>query len=88
MSQCLGGAPLVMSNVHFLDTPHLLDKVGGLRPDPRFHLGYIKVEPTLGATVDAALRVQLNQDIHPYSFVPGLRNLKPSIMPYLWIEEV
>ena len=88
LRQCLDGAPLALSNPHFMKSTRLLAKVKGLRPDPKKHLGYLELERILGATVDVALRVQLNIDMKPYSAVNSLSKFRPVIMPYLWIDEV
>lgn len=88
MSQCLDGAPLTLTNAHFLSSPGLARKVRGLKPDPRKHQGYLEIEPILGAAIEAAIRVQLNLDLQPYPLVASLRQMKAVTMPYLWLEEV
>lgn len=88
MRQCLDGAPLALSNPHFLNTPQLLAKVNGLQPDPEKHIGYLEVERLLGTATEVAVRVQLNIDMKPVNAVNSLRQFRPVIMPYIWIDEV
>ncbi len=33
-------------------------------------------------------RFQINFRLKPFSFVPGLNDFKPVLLPYLWFEEV
>ena len=88
MRQCLDGAPLVLSNAHFLYSNRLQAKVRGLSPSYDKHLGYIEVERTLGTSTKVAIRAQLNVDMKPYSAVSSLSSFRPVIMPWIWIEEV
>nr|XP_027202277.1 sensory neuron membrane protein 2-like [Dermatophagoides pteronyssinus] len=81
---------LVITNVHFLHTKNLARMVRGLRPDLLRHSSYLQMEPTFGVTVDSRFRLQYNfnlmqpfyQNLHPN--VPH----KPTVIPFLWIEEV
>lgn len=46
MSSCSDGAPIAMSQVHFLNGhPSLLRGVEGLAPDPAKHVSYLDIEP-------------------------------------------
>lgn len=88
MRQCLDGAPLVLSNPHFLYSPRLMAKVRGLSPNYEKHQGYIEVERTLGTSTEVILKMQLNVDMKPYSAVNSLSKFRPVIMPWIWVEEV
>ncbi|KAJ6217057.1 hypothetical protein RDWZM_008214 [Blomia tropicalis] len=87
MKQCLDGAPLALSNPHFLQSHRLLARVQGLHPDAKHHQGFLELERTLGSSAEVSIRVQLNLDLKPYSAVQRLNSFRPVIMPYLWFDE-
>ncbi|CAG2172314.1 unnamed protein product [Oppiella nova] len=87
LSQCLAGVPFAMTFPHFLNSPRFLSGVRGLSPDRQKHLGYFDIEPTLGVTLRGSGRFQINLKLRPFTFVPGLNGFKPTLLPYLWIDE-
>ncbi|CAG2112829.1 unnamed protein product, partial [Medioppia subpectinata] len=87
LSQCLAGIPFAMTYPHFLNSPRFLTSVQGLAPDRQKHLGYFDIEPTLGITLKGSGRFQINLKLRPFNFVPGLNSFKPTLLPYLWIDE-
>ncbi|KAH7638243.1 cd36-like protein [Dermatophagoides farinae] len=82
---------LLMTNVHFLHTTNLARIIRGLRPDPLKHQSYIEMEPRFGATIDSRLRIQYNFNLmQPYKFYENFNlnfHHKPSVIPFIWIEE-
>ncbi|XP_054162152.1 lysosome membrane protein 2-like [Oppia nitens] len=87
MSHCLSGIPFAMTFPHFLNAERFLTAVHGLRPDRDKHKGYFNIEPTLGTTLEGSGRFQINLKLKPFTFVPGLSDFKPTLLPYLWIDE-
>ena len=81
---CVQGAPIFLSKPHFLGAPFYQVNISGLCPDPRKHDGWIKVEPWLGITLLAGVRLQVNVALAPHASmdIPFAHNL----LPLLWIE--
>lgn len=81
-----GGAPLFISKPHFLDTDGTASSVSGLSPDRELHDLYVDVEPTTGAVMNAAKRLQFNFQVGPGNlFTPGIA--ATDLLPLVWVEE-
>jgi len=82
-------SPLALTFPHFLNSPKFLsNNVFGLNPDRDKHLGDLDLEPTLGIVIKGSAQLQINLKLKPFTFVPGLNNFRPTLFPYLWIDEV
>lgn len=86
LSPCFDGLPMALTFPHFYASGNLLRKVDGLQPGPD-HVTKLLIEPNLGITMAAYVRMQINLVLEPFP-VRGLRNLSPVVMPILWLEEV
>ncbi len=42
----------------------------------------------MGVSLRVSVRLQINLRLKPFSFVPGLNEFRPVLLPYLWIDEV
>ncbi|XP_015785987.1 scavenger receptor class B member 1 [Tetranychus urticae] len=87
LSACRFGAPLLLSQPHFLNShPIYRNSVEGLAPNDSKHSFWMDIEPLTGSTVNMAARFQLNVAI---SKAPGLfryRNIPDIVFPVFWQE--
>ncbi|RWS22752.1 platelet glycoprotein 4-like protein, partial [Leptotrombidium deliense] len=89
MSACADGAPIITSSPHFYGAdPKLMKDVEGLTPEKSKHQAYVDIEPTTGAVVNAARRMQVNVEIKNSQEFPILSNVRNMILPVMWIQEV
>lgn len=65
LTACAGGAPLVLSNPHFLNADlDLIQKIeDGLSSNQKLHQTYIDIEPITGSVISAAKRIQFNIEV-------------------------
>jgi hypothetical protein len=84
LGPCQSGAPVFLSKPHFLGAPYFQTNITGIDPDARLHDGWLKIEPWLGITVLAGIRLQVNIALTPNQFmdIPFADNM----LPLLWIE--
>ncbi|CAG2169576.1 unnamed protein product [Oppiella nova] len=62
LSVCYFGAPIFISNPHFLKAdPYYLTTVSGLKPDSDAHQSFLDIEPQTGTPIELGLRVQINE---------------------------
>lgn len=88
MSGCHFGAPVYISNPHFLGAdPFYLTTVKGLTPNSSLHQTYLDLEPVTGTPVELQLRIQINvridslaNNFKQYRKVPKIH------IPVLWQE--
>ena len=87
LTNCYGGIPLAITFPHFINSPNLLKKVGGgLEPNEN-HISKVFIEPNLGITVAAFVRMQMNIQLEPFPLVSNMGSLQQMIMPLMWLEE-
>ncbi|XP_053200469.1 platelet glycoprotein 4-like [Panonychus citri] len=87
LGPCKYGAPIYLSNPHFLDAdPIYGHSVTGLKPNRSRHSFWIDVEPTTGSTIGVAARVQLNVAISTGQASIRFRNVPEIAFPILWSE--
>ncbi|XP_015787873.1 platelet glycoprotein 4 [Tetranychus urticae] len=87
LGPCKYGAPIYLSNPHFLDAdPIYASTVEGLKPNRSKHSFWIDVEPTTGSTIGIAARVQLNVAVSTGQASIRFRNVPEIIFPILWSE--
>lgn len=81
---CMQGAPIFFSKPHFLEAPFYQANITGLKPDPGEHDGWLKIEPWLGQTALAGIKLQPNIALEPdHSMkIP----FAPNLLPLLWID--
>jgi len=86
MTSCQNGAPVFMSKPHFLDGPWYRTRVNGMHPDRDKHDTNVNIEPTLGTTMQAFKRIQVNLKLlrEPLLYPNIQDNL---YVPVAWIEE-
>ncbi|PIK62895.1 putative scavenger receptor class B member 1-like [Apostichopus japonicus] len=88
ISQCLRGAPLGLSNPHFLyGSQDLQESVEGLNPNVSLHENFFQVEPIMGMPYIFAERLQINLFVEPYPFLSDMQNVPSFYFPFLWLEE-
>lgn len=88
LSACHYGAPIYISNPHFLNAdPYYLTTVSGLKPNSTAHQSYVDVEPLTGTPVELQLRIQLNAYINPLvDRFKQYRKMPKIHIPVLWQE--
>ncbi|CAG2113930.1 unnamed protein product, partial [Medioppia subpectinata] len=88
LSVCYFGAPVFISNPHFLKAdPYFLTTVSGLTPDPTLHQSYLDIEPQTGTPIELELRVQINVHINQLaSYFPKYWHMPRIHVPVLWQE--
>ncbi|CAG7833576.1 unnamed protein product [Allacma fusca] len=87
---CKSGAPVVVSNPHFLDASDMFrDGVVGMRPEREIHGTQIEVEPRSGLLLRARKRIQFNVEMQPLAGITAFNNVTaPSVVvPLFWAEE-
>lgn len=89
VSSCRQGAPIIMSQPHFLaaDKDLVQDQVIGLTPDPEQHGTILDVEPLTGVVMNAQKRLQLNVYIRNVSHIRETANIDHIYYPVLWLNE-
>lgn len=77
-----------MSYPHFLNgDPSLVDAVEGLKPDPEIHGTFFKIQPKLGVTVSAKVRLQANLWVRNAAHVGAVSKFPTIMFPIMWLEE-
>lgn len=84
MGPCEQGVPIFISKPHFLGAPFYQTNITGLTPDPRQHEAWVKVEPWLGATLLAGIKIQVNIQLSNQTDM--LAPFAPNILPLLWLD--
>ena len=79
--------PVAISFPHFMHAKRLQDAIDGLSPDYNDHQSYFTIDPYIGVTIEAQIKLQVNVFVHPAASVEGYNNFKPTLMPYLWMVE-
>jgi hypothetical protein len=101
MSATFQGIPIFVTKPHMLDAePAISSSVNGLSPNRDLHDTVIDVEPTSGAVLHAAKRLEINVQIGPVDWnvvSPGIcfsygcptwfANMSSSFLPVMWVEE-
>ncbi|RZF33843.1 hypothetical protein LSTR_LSTR008966 [Laodelphax striatellus] len=87
ISPCQYDAPIYVSFPHFYKADaSLLDAVEGLKPDQEKHETYFKINPKMGVTLEAKVRVQMNLKVEKANINP-VQNFRSIIFPVMWLEE-
>ncbi|XP_064482516.1 scavenger receptor class B member 1-like [Ornithodoros turicata] len=87
LAPCKQGAPLVLSFPHFLYAdPSYLEGVSGLRPNASLHQFYFNSEPTLGVTVNARGRIQINVILERVFGLGPFSRVGEGVLPLFWQE--
>lgn len=87
VSQCQGGAPMLLSWPHFYNGDSwLVSQVEGLRPDKDKHEFGVDILPELGVGLRAAIRMQINIFIE-VSGVNQLANATDAFVPIVWFDD-
>ncbi|XP_075230512.1 scavenger receptor class B member debris buster isoform X2 [Lycorma delicatula] len=87
ISPCQFNAPVYLSFPHFYQADkELLESVEGLSPDQEKHETYFKIQPKLGVTIEAKVRVQLNLKVD-HSDLHIVNNFRSMMFPVMWLEE-
>lgn len=88
ISPCQYSAPVYLSFPHFYKAdPKLLDAVVGLKPVPKLHETYFKIQPKLGVPVEGKVRVQLNLKVDHQPDIKTVANFPDIVFPIMWLEE-
>lgn len=87
LSACKYGAPLVISQPHFLNSDPVYRKsVIGMMPNQSEHSFWMDTEPMTGSTVSLAARMQLNVAITKGPAMFRYRNIPEIVFPIFWQE--
>ncbi|XP_044258619.1 sensory neuron membrane protein 2-like [Tribolium madens] len=87
MTNCVG-APVLLSFPHLLyGDKKYLASVDGLHPDPKLHETFVILEPTSGAPLQVAKRVQFNMFIRAIEDITSIENVTNALVPIFWLEE-
>ncbi|XP_044733969.1 sensory neuron membrane protein 2 [Chrysoperla carnea] len=84
------GAPIILTLPHLYkaDPFYTKNTVKNLNPDPEKHITFVDLETDTGTPLRGTKRVQFNMFVRPISlFEKQTKNLKPAIVPMLWIDE-
>lgn len=89
ISDCRDGKPdIVLSQPHFLNAHTIfLKKFQGLTPDQEKHESYVLVEPSLGMTVGAEVRFQVNVDVDAMREFEKYEKVASVIFPSWYLSE-
>lgn len=85
---CAFGAPLFFSFPHFYNAdPAIRDAVAGLNPNPKNHEMYSNMHPTLGFSMGAKSRLQMNVQVKKSFGMTQLDMFDEDIfLPIAWLE--
>ncbi|XP_046660020.1 scavenger receptor class B member 1 isoform X1 [Homalodisca vitripennis] len=87
ISPCQFDAPVYLSLPHFYKAdPSLSEPFEGLNPSQEKHETFFKIQPKLGVTLEARVRVQLNLKVEHAEIHP-VRNFPDIVFPIMWLEE-
>ncbi|XP_067945484.1 lysosome membrane protein 2-like isoform X2 [Watersipora subatra] len=81
------GAPVFVSQPHFLNGKYYEATIGGLHPDEERHNTFIDVEPTTGIVMKGAKRLQMNLYVKQNAFVWEMSKMRTMLYPLLWLDE-
>nr|AMA98188.1 chemosensory protein [Blattella germanica] len=82
------GIPLVVSLPHFfLADEEYQDGVIGLNPVQEKHQILLQFEPMTATPLEAYKRLQFNIFMHKSNQVDIVKNVTPSLLPILWVQE-
>ncbi|KAJ0183685.1 hypothetical protein K1T71_000108 [Dendrolimus kikuchii] len=82
------GAPLVLTNPHFLYAdPIYRSNIFGMMPVEDDHRIYIDIETNTGTPLRGAKRGQFNIFMRSVEGITGTQTLRTSLTPFLWVEE-
>ncbi|KAG7208444.1 hypothetical protein KM043_014671 [Ampulex compressa] len=88
ISPCQYSAPVYISFPHFYKAdPKLLNAVSGLKPNPKLHGTFFKIQPRLGVPLEGKVRVQLNLKVERQPYIGVVSNFPDIVFPIMWIEE-
>lgn len=88
IAPCQYGIPAYLSFPHFYQAdPALLDAVEGLKPDEGKHGTFFLIQPNLGVTVEAQVRVQFNLKVEHSPNVHSVVNFPNIVFPIVWLQE-
>ncbi|KAJ8045803.1 Scavenger receptor class B member 1 [Holothuria leucospilota] len=87
-SACSRGAPMGLSNPHFLyGSKDLQESIDGLNPNVSLHESFFQIEPIMGMPYIFAERLQINLFVESIPHITGTGNVRSFYYPFLWFEE-
>lgn len=88
ISVCKSGAPVVISNPHFLQADkQIIDAVIGIHPNIKEHQTILDVDPLTGVVMNAEKKLQLNAFLQKVDNFRSTENIKDTIFPIMWLNE-
>ncbi|XP_046362728.2 lysosome membrane protein 2-like [Haliotis rufescens] len=88
VSACRQGAPVVMSQPHFLAADQsVINGVEGMHPMRAEHQTFVDVEPMTGVAMNVAKKLQINVYVEPVRHIKETEKITPVFLPILWINE-
>jgi len=88
LSVCRNGAPIMMSQAHFLDgSDDYIHGVEGLNPDPAIHATFIDLEPNTGLILNVRKRMQVNFVLKPNTVSSHFAEVREVLYPIVWVDE-
>uniref|UniRef100_A0A8D8LWG0 Lysosome membrane protein 2 n=2 Tax=Cacopsylla melanoneura TaxID=428564 RepID=A0A8D8LWG0_9HEMI len=88
ISACADGAPILISQPHFLNGDKtLMESLEGLHPDKDKHDFFMDIHPRYGLTMGMVSRIQLNVEVKKPDSSRSLDSLPDGlILPLIWME--
>ncbi|XP_077895488.1 scavenger receptor class B member 1 isoform X1 [Ictidomys tridecemlineatus] len=88
VSTCRFGAPLFLSQPHFLNAdPVLAEAVAGLHPDPEEHSLFLDVHPVTGIPMNCSVKLQLSIYVKSIKGIGQTGKIQPVVLPLMWFGE-
>ncbi|KAE8747118.1 hypothetical protein FOCC_FOCC006116 [Frankliniella occidentalis] len=88
ISPCHYDAPVFVSFPHFWNADDsLLRAVEGLTPNRDLHETFFKIQPKLGVTMEAKVRIQLNLKVDHAPYIHSVHTFPEIVFPIIWLEE-
>ncbi|XP_021340100.1 lysosome membrane protein 2-like [Mizuhopecten yessoensis] len=88
ISVCKSGAPVVISNPHFLQADtEVIEGVIGMHPNKKEHETVLDVDPLTGLVFNAQKKLQLNAHLQKVNHIRSTANIKEVFFPIMWLNE-
>ncbi|KAJ0177571.1 hypothetical protein K1T71_006444 [Dendrolimus kikuchii] len=87
ISKCYYGFPIALSKLHYADVdPVQQSYFEGMVPNPKADRSYMDVEPTIGAPLSFAIKIQANIAVRMSPGNTLTKPLKDKVIPLFWLN--
>jgi len=87
-TKCYFGAPIMLSNPHFLDADESLRKeLVGMDPRPNVHESYLDIEPVTGLLLRSNFKIQMNVAMNSAKSVKRAKGFRDIILPIMYVSQ-